>query len=313
MKGNVIKSAIAWTGTACLLGYVLITTDLTEAWRALQNAHIGAFLAAVTGFTVVKFLAQTATACVLLQRSGFSVTQAEFRRIRGISSLPSSVNYFLSQAATVTLLSWRSRRGIVAVTSPLLLLNFIDLSAVCLLAVMALALGSSPLGREATLIVGLCALGGLLGGPVLVSLSRIKVLPPWVRGKMGQDLLTAFRVPSVKDLAWVYLLRTLNLGINLLELCAYLLAFGFAAPMMVIMLMEPILIIVSVLPISVGGIGSTQVASRELLAAYAPAGTAAIPTVDALSASIIAGVTLVKAGIGIWYVPSAIRQKRKEP
>ena len=298
---------IAWVGTACLLTYVLVTTDLTAAWAAVGNANLLAFAASVVAFTVVSFLAQTGSACILLQRSGFDVTQAEFLRIRGASSLPSAANYVLSLVAMTTLLSRRSEQGWVASSSPFFLLNFIDLAALSLMAAMALLAGSSPLGDEATGVLAIVATCGLVAGPLVLILCRFRHRPGWLAGWFEHDVFSAFQIPSLADLLVVLVLRLGCLFIKVVEAFAYLKAFGFVVPVLALLVVEPIMFIAGALPISLGGLGSIQVAARELLSGFVPPGADPIPTVDALSTSVMAGILVVKVAIGLFYSPYAVR------
>lgn len=298
---------IAWVGTACLLTYVLVTTDLSAAWAAVGNANLLAFAASVVAFTVVSFLAQTGSACILLQRSGFDVTQREFRRIRGASSLPSAANYVLSLVAMTTLLSRRSEQGWIASSSPFFLLNFLDLGALSFMAAMALLVGSSPLGDEVNRVVAVFAAGGLVAGPMFVILCRAIRGPGRLAGWLDHDVFSAFRVPSPADLFLVFVLRVGCLLLKMVEAFAYLMAFRFVVPFLALLAIEPLMVTAGALPISLGGLGSIQVAARELLSGFAPPGADPVPAVDALSTSVMAGILLSKVAIGLFYSPYAVR------
>ncbi|NOZ00789.1 MAG: hypothetical protein GXP54_02740 [Deltaproteobacteria bacterium] len=311
--GSRIRVAVAWTGTVGLLAYLLATTNLTEAWEAVRQADIALFAGAVVVFNITSFLAQTASACVLVQRCGIDISHREFRRIRGVSSLPSAVSYALSLATMTTLLSRRSSQGWFASSSPFLLLNFIDLSALSLLALLAVASGFSSLGREMNLAVGLFAVAGFAAGPVLIIILRLARPPAWLLKFVKHDMLSAFSIPSPGDLAWVFLLRAACFALKFLEILVYLSAFGFTVPFWTLMVLEPIMIVVGILPISVGGFGSIQVAARELFAGFAPAGLDPIPTVDAFSTAVMTGILLVRVAIGLWYAPSTISRLDSGP
>lgn len=310
VAGGRARGVVAATGTVGLLTYVLVTTDFAAAREAVVNANLWALTAAVVAFTVLSFLAQSASACLLLQRSGFDVTQEEFRRIRGASSLLSAVNYVLSLVTMTTLLSRRSEQGWIASSSPFFLLNFIDLAALSFLAVIALLSGASPLGDEASAVVALFAAGGLVAGPTVLAIIRSRRLPSWLATRLDHEVFSAFQVPSFTDLLGVFVLRLGCLLLKVFEAYAYLKAFGFLAPILALMVIEPLMVVAGSLPISLGGLGSIQVAARELLAGFAPPGADPIPTVDALSTSAMTGVLLVKIAIGLRYLPYAVRSLR---
>jgi len=306
------REITAWVGTVCLLAYLLSTTDLGEAWKAISGARMLILAPAIVVFTLLNFLVDSSTAGVLLRRSGFNVTQREFRRIRGASLILNSLNYALALAMMTTLLSKRSGRGLIAASSPFIMLSLIDLCALSVFVLFVLIVGFCPLGGDARMALALFGAGGLFAGPSIMAASRAQWSSAWLGRLFGNDLTGAFRVVEPVDLGLVAIMRFGYVAMMIGEAFVYLSAFGFTVPFTTLLGLEPIMVMVGVLPVAIAGIGSTQVVARELFGGYAPAGVASIPAVDALTTSVISGVLVMKLLIGLRYLPSAVRAMKKE-
>lgn len=300
------RTLLAWAGTAVLLTYILYTTDISAAMAAVRNADLLLFFGAVAFFALVNLHVDSLTAHYVLVRSGFPVPRTEFRQIRGASYLLNVVNYGLAQAMMVGLLARRRDRGLLASGSPFLLLNFVDLTALSLIVGTALLSGLSPFGDEITAALTLAALAGLSAGPLLTGLVRLGALPRWTGRFFRNEALGAFRTPKVRDLAAMVALRTAYLLETIVEAGLYLAAFRFTVPILSLLVFEPLLVFVDVVPISVGGLGSTQVVMREFYSPFSPGG---IPAVDAYSTASIVTVLMARFCIGLWYLPRMTRLK----
>lgn len=303
-----IQTVIAWVVTAGLLAYIGLTTDFPEAMRAWDLADHVLLPLSIVGFTLVTYLIDTLTARHLLVRTGFPVRLPEFLRIKGASYLFNIVNYNLGLVLMAAVVTRRSGRGWRASGSPFLLLNFIDLATMAVLVFSGYLLAGSPLGPEATAGLLFVAAGGLLGAPVLCALSRWRAAPGRLGRLLGDDLLSAFRTLRAWELGMFVTLRGLLIGAYAAENWVFLLAFRFAIPFSSLMVLNPILGLVGVIPVSISGLGTLQVVMRDLFGPFAPVGLDPVASVDAFSTATIVGVLLVRVAIGLACLPSVWRE-----
>lgn len=305
-KSGWIRAVIAWTGSIALLAYLALTTDLDAAWKAFLMADQYLFLGTLLVVNMVVFFADVGTVRLLLQMAGFRVGYGEFARIKGASYLMNVLNYNLALAMMAALVSRRSDKGLAASGSPFILLNFIDLSALSILVLLGLAAGAVPFedGR-AMLAVVVMASGGLLGGPTLCLLSRLKI--SWLGRFAQHEIMSAFRMLDVKSYVLMSVLRVGFVSIYAVMAWLFMHAFRFDIPFTDLLVYQPILGLIVFIPISVSGLGSTQVVMRSFFEQYAPIGIDPVAAIDAYSTSTIVAVLLMRVVIGLLCMPYVSR------
>ena len=302
-----IRQVVAWVGTFALLTYLAATTNLDEVWHALGMANLPVFAASVVGITFLTWFSDVATARMLLRRAGFPVGFGDYSRAKGASYLLNIVNYNLGLVLLAAVVSRRSERGLGASGSPFILMNFLDLSAMGLLVAAGLVAGTSPFPPEPTMLLAVIAAGAVLGGPVLCWLARIRSAPGWLGRLLAHDLLAAFRTLRAQDIALVVGVRLVFISEYVLMQWLFLWSFHFRMPMLDLLVINPILGLIGFIPISVSGIGTTQVVMRDLFGPFAPAGVDATSAVDACSTLGILSMLLVRILIGLACLPWVTR------
>ncbi len=299
----------AWTGTALLLGYLGATTDLPAAWEALRRADLPRLLGTLLWAIPATYLVDSVGVTTLLRRVGVRVPFGEFLRVKGASYLLNIVNYNLGLVLMAAVVKTRSDRGWGSAGSPFLMLNFLDLSVFGVLVLGALVLGQSPFSDptvRATLWV--TAAGATALPPFLMAFSRVSPDRGWMGRLAGHGLLEAFRRLEPSALPLVLGARMGLVLLYALMNQSFLQAFGAAIPLPKLLVFMPILTLVAFLPISVSGLGSTQVVMRSFYGPFvspAMAATEAARTavIDAFSTSTILATILVRAVIGIGCLP----------
>lgn len=305
-KRGWIRTAVAWGGSLVLLAYLALTTNLDEAWKAYLLADQALFLGTLIVVTLAVYFADVASVRLLLHKSGFKVGFGEFARIKGASYLMNVLNYNLALAMMAALVSRRSERGLAASGSPFILLNFIDLSALSILVLTGLAAGAVPFEEDAAMLaVLIIATGGVLGGPTLCLLSRVRGT---FLGRFAQhEILSAFRILAVRDYLLMSIIRVGFVSIYAVMTWFFMHAFRFDIPFMYVLVYQPILGLIVFIPISVSGLGSTQVVMRSFFEQFAPAGVDPIAAIDAYSTSTIVAVLLLRVVIGLLCMPYVSR------
>jgi uncharacterized membrane protein YbhN (UPF0104 family) len=147
-------------------------------------------------------------------------------------------------------------------------------------------------------------MGGVLGAPTLCALSRWRTAPGKLGKVINHEIMAAFRYISPAALGLAFLMRS----ILILEYGAmnffFMKSFGVVVPPLTLLFYMAITSFIAMIPISVSGIGSTQVAMRELYGPFVPdsvaAGTVAkTACVDAFSTAGIFGVLFIRIVLGI--------------
>lgn len=306
-KGR-LRAALGWGGTLVLMTYLVMTTDLTMAWRAFMNADHTLFVLTLVISTFGSYILDVVTVRELLNRVGIRVGFGEFLKTKGASYLLNIVNYNLALVLMVAMIRKRTDRGWGASGSPFLLLNFVDLSVFGALALLAVAAGETPFEPTATIFVALFAAGALVAPPILCGLTRLEKLPGILGRVFSHDILAAFRHLEFRSIPWLMFLRSLLILLYAVMGWAFLHAFGVDVPILTLMVFMPILSLIAFVPVSVSGLGSTQVVMREFLAPYvlpavAVTSAAREAVIDAYSTSTIVSMILLRAVIGLVCLP----------
>lgn len=309
MSGTRTKAIVAWVGTAALLVYLGFTTNLDEAFEAVRSADAALFLSCALVAVPVMWITDSLSAHGFLRRLGFEVRFREFAPVRGAGYLLSNVNYGLMLALMTTVVARRSERGLGASGGAFLLLGLVDIGALSLTALAGLAFWPSPLGPGPTALLATAAVSGVLAAPLgALACRRLAAVTGGPLGRLGRlSLLAPFRDVPVRLLLETLPIRLLLVLEQLTMDLVFLWAFGFSVGPREVLVFMPILGMIAVLPITVAGLGSTQLVARGLFGPFAPAGVAAIAAVDAVSTSSILGVMAVRSIFGLLCLPWALR------
>lgn len=303
-RNNRIRIIIAWLGTIGLLAFLYFTTDIDAALTAIRQANLTMFL--VTAFSSVGLAWMTDVASVrfLLDRVGIRVGFGEFAKIKGASYLLNIVNYNLALVMMAAIVKKRSSKGWGAAGSPFILLNFIDLTVFSLIVQIAVWSGKSPFPKTPTMILALMTLGGLAGAPVLCLASRWKTAPGRLGKILNHEIMAAFRYLSPLSLLAMTGFRMVLILIYGAMNFFFLKSFGVYVPPINLLFFMAITSFIAMVPISVSGIGSTQVAMRELYGPYvpesiAPTAVARTATIDAFSTAGIFSILIIRVVLGL--------------
>lgn len=316
-KNRKIKTIIAWLGTAGLLAFLGLTTDFETAMAAFKNANLTMFLTTVVVSTFLSYVVDVVTVRHLLAQVGIRIGFGEFAKIKGASYLLNIINYNLALVMMAAVVKQRTAKGWGAAGSPFLLLNFIDLSVFGVLVLLAVLTGNSPFEITATVILTLISAGAVVAVPFLLIFSRWTRAPGFIGKIANHDLMAAFRHLSFGGLVSSTLLRALLIGVYIVMNYFFLQSFDTNAPVSKIVVYMPILSLIAFIPISVAGIGSTQVAMRGFYGPYV-SDTLAVGTlakhavVDAFSTASIVGVILLRVAIGLVCLPFVSKTMSEE-
>lgn len=281
---------LAWTVTIAILFYLFWTVPLAKVWEA---THLMTWWA-VPAMALIVLAVYLADSYAIQKTFGWFVARLSYREVlivRGATYLLALVNYTVGQGAIVYFVNRTRRVPILRGTAAVLLIMGINVLMLLVLATIGLLTASGVSAGVRTVL--LAAYGGLVVYIVLVALR-----PRWLANRPILDVLLSaglaghlrcmlVRVPhicSLLALSWVSLA-----------------GFGVVLPVTKAVLCLPIVYFVTVLPISVQGLGTTQFMMIQFFAEYAPGATPREQAAVVLAASLLTQVVanLIQFSIGL--------------
>ena len=210
---------------------------------------------------------------LLLRRFNAPVTFREILPLKGASYLLNIINYNAAMGGMALYLKRVRRVSFLETASSLLFMNVLDVFALCGLIALglifsedALAVALSPESRRglAWVVAGFAAL--LVGSWIYWNAG----FDFFVLGKLRSwRIFHAFREARLVDYAWLLGLRTVMVFLYVTITWLFARTFGFAVPFGAMLALQPIIIFVGTIPISVAGLGTTQVVMRAFYGVYA--------------------------------------------
>jgi hypothetical protein len=263
---------LAWAGTIAILVYVVRDLHMSDVIQAMGSASWWAIPANAATVLAIYF----ADSFAIMMTFGWFVARLSFLEVlvvRGATYLLALVNYAVGQGAIVYFVNRSRGVPIIRGTAAVLLIMGINMLMLLVLASIGLVV-ASDVPRSLRLVV-LAAYAGLAIYVVLVA-----VKPRWlVRRPIFDVLLSAGVVGHLRAM----LVRLPHILTLMVLTWTSMAAFGVVIPVTKAILCLPIVYFVTVLPISVQGLGTTQVMLNLFFNVYAPGNT-----VEARKATIIA-------------------------
>jgi hypothetical protein len=293
-------------GSVLLLGLLLWKTDRQQVAAALAQAQFGLFAAVVTATSILVWLYDTACLWWLLRATlpGPPIGYRDLLAIKASSYVLNIVNYHAAALGMAALVGRRKQVPFLQAAGALAALSWLDLVTVSGMAVLGLWLAPEVLGGDLAAQRSLQWIGAAVFG---VALLLVLVLQTHCRWPPLQRLRAWAPVRPLAALRPWSMLQGLVLRGGLIA--AYTVAavwvlrsFGLAprwAPMFVIM---PILTVVGTIPVSVSGLGTTQVLMERFYAPFVVDGRAPTPVIDACSTAMIFGYIAVRLVIAAPFV-----------
>ena len=247
----------AWVVTAAALGWLFWKTPVSNVWSALSHAAPWT-LPAVLAAAALVYLAD---AFAMWKTFGWFCAKLPLRDIlvvRGATYLLAVINYSIGQGAIVYFIHRARGVPVMRGAATVLLILGTNLLALLLLVTLGLSLpGTHP--------AGLAPVVGLVWAGLAAYATLVAMRPRWLLSRPVFDVLLSaglgghlkamlVRLPHVAALMAVELLA--------------LRGFGVALPWNVALGAMPVVLLVSALPISVQGLGTTQAAMVLFFSSY---------------------------------------------
>jgi hypothetical protein len=288
---------LAWAVTAGLLVLLFRKISLHEVIAAARGAAgwtVPVGLLCVVAIYLADSFAIWKTFGWFLVRLSF----ADVLLVRGATYLLAAINYNVGQGAIVYFVNRVAAVPVIRGAATILFIMGVNVLALLFLA--TLGLGAAPAVPHAVTVIVLVAYAGL--AVYVVAVAR---RPRWLAARpIFQVLLGAGLSGHARALA----VRLPHIAALFTFQICMLRAFGVAVPMVDAVAALPVVFFISVLPISVQGLGTTQAAMVYFFARYASgdhqAQQAAVLTASlvgqalALSFQAVLGILCLKSRVG---------------
>jgi uncharacterized membrane protein YbhN (UPF0104 family) len=239
----------AWVVTATALGWLFWKTPVSDVWSALSHAAPWTLPAVL----VATALVYVADAFAMWKTFGWFLAKLPFRDIlvvRGATYLLAVINYSLGQGAIVYFIHRARGAPVVRGLATVLLIMGTNLLALLLVVTVGLSLsGTHP--------AGLAPVVGLLWTGLAVYATLMTARPRWLASRLVFDVLLS---AGLGGHLRAMLVRLPHVAALMAVELAALRGFGVALPWGVALGAMPVVLLVSALPISVQGLGTTQAA-----------------------------------------------------
>lgn len=277
-----------------LLGWLFVAYDARAAWDALLSTNLSALAAVWLCAILSAWLVDAGTLTVLFARLNTRLPYLDLLRIKGASYLLNIVNYAAASGGIAWLVHRRSHAPVFETVSSVLFLDVLDLLMLNITVTAGLLLGSEFLpgalfGALVWVNIAIYALyfGSMIywnAGFDFFVLGRLRTWP----------IFAAFGRATVRIHAELLFTRVVLMAVYVPMQYAALHLFGVDVPLGPLMIFNAIITLVGIIPISIAGIGTTQVVMMEV---YAPYGTEA--EILAYSTAGIFATLLVRSAIGV--------------
>lgn len=310
VKRKFLHSILVIAVTVGLLVYLAMTTDYNDFLNAINASRTGLFLLTAVVFSGITWFTDALGVHYQIGRLNNKLKFATVFRTKGASYLLNILNYNLALLGMAYYFKERGGSSFSENLGGFALITLVDLALLAMIGLIGMFVRPDVVtGRFVPFVwIGL-AIGA--AGPMFLKViaNRGRLLPGWIGRMLGHDLLTAFRTVTLRHLLGLMGLRALLVFEYIIMQAIFLLSFGFHVPFAYLVLVEPLLTLVGVIPISFSGIGTVQVVMRYVFSPYAPHGITAIAAVDAYSTASILCILLIRVVIGLFNISFLNRMK----
>jgi hypothetical protein len=285
-----IGPIVAWAGTIAILIHVFWKIPLGKVWEAM---HLMAWWA-IPAIALIVLAVYLADSFAIQKTFGWFVAPLPYREVlivRGATYLLALVNYAVGQGAIIYFVNRTRKVPILRGTAAVLLVMGINVLMLLVLATIGLLVSSEVSAWLRTLL--LAAYGALAVYIVLVALR-----PRWLARRPIFDVLLS---AGLSGHLRCMLVRVPHICTLLVLSWVSMAAFGVIIPVDKAVLQLPIVYFVTVLPISVQGLGPNQKLMETFFAEYARGATLLDRQAAVVAASLLTQVVanVIQLGAGL--------------
>ncbi len=316
-----VRQFLPFVGAVLLIGYFLRSTDLAKVHDALQHANFIAFIGVILAVSLVVWLYDSYCLVWLIgvtlghRGTQQNITLKQVLPLKAASYVLNMLNYHAAALGMAVLVGRRKQVPFLEAAGALAVLSYLDLVSVASMCVAGLLLAPDVLGGNQSLqqtvqilvtgifcvaLLCLALLQSKWNWPFLVRLRGISVLRPLASlrpSAMIVGVLLRMGLMLMYTVAAVAVMRT----------------FGMQPEWRRMLVAMPILTVIGTLPLSVSGVGTTQVPMRWLYAPFVVDGRAPSPVIDAYSLAFIFAYIVVRLFIAAPFLRAINAELRAAP
>jgi uncharacterized membrane protein YbhN (UPF0104 family) len=320
---NILKKTLPWLVALFIFAYLFREYKPAQLLKAVEHANILYFLGLALIYFTVLYFVDSYTMAHTLTRFGHKISTREILPARGVTYLIMNINYPASQAAFAYYLKRTRGIPIFEVLGVFFFIAIIDLYLVMTMAFIGSFFQDAVVRGvdigEFVKIVVLIAYGLFVAQlffwrqwfSKITGIKREFKLVTWVRSK---KIFGVFNEVTLGDYARVALMRSPIHVCIVLFLFIGIKAFHAYVPLVTVVADVPIAFLIGTIPITPGGLGTTNVAIVELM--YTHVSGALISKGIVTAKELILAVTLVwmvtnytlKSLVGIAWLQKVSKQ-----
>jgi uncharacterized membrane protein YbhN (UPF0104 family) len=289
----------SWLLAFGILSFLVWRADREALFSALRSADLARYALATTGFVGIWLSIDAFVLSWLFGRLGAPTGWSEMVRFRGATYVFIVVSFHLANAALVGLVHRRTGVPLARVTASMLVLYIGDLTALCGVSFLASLGASSPILALIRPVLAALALGLLaLFAAGLALRTRLE----------GRPFFGVVADLGPLDVASLVGLRAIFYGSFVLFVWVTLPTFDIALPLQAIASRMPVIMSIGALPITPGGLGTTQAAMLAFFGELADSGRV-------LAYALVYGMSLIvfRLPIGAALAPGVLGLLRGGP
>ena len=264
---KILKNVLPWLVALGIFFYLFHKYDPKEIWASLQVVILPIFIPFTILYFIIIYFADIFSLSKVLHRFGYTVTVMELVPVRGVTYLLMVLNYTAGQGAFAYYLKKTHKIPIFEALSIFFFIALVDLFWIISLAFagsffQSYEIGGNPLSTFVQFFAVSAFFLFFLGHHFW---NRPWKIAKWLRSK---SIFKTFAEASIKDYLWTAMLRTPIHCSIILAFYILISTFNAHIPFVQVLGNMPLVFLVGVLPITPGGLGTTNAAMIALLSPH---------------------------------------------
>jgi len=304
-----VKKALPWVLSLGFVAWLLWTTDLDQVGDALGRADLVQLGIILVLSTIAAYLVDSATLIVLFRRLLTPVKARDMFAIKGVSYFFNAVNYGLAAGSIALFVRKKyDEVGFLNALSAMMWMSFVDILVLSVMLTLGVAVGADllPEHHVRALPYVLFVVLGIAGGAFIYWNLGFDF---FILGRLRNlAIFDAFRRAKLSDYGAMMACR---LGVSLTYVVMAWLTLGtfdIVIGIVPLLVYQPLLTFMQVVPAQISGLGAIQEVMILLLAPFVAA-SVVDPRAEVFAYSLATGpvMALLRLGIGYLFIANVAK------
>ncbi len=260
------KTALQWIVALGIIAFLFRSVAWDEVVAAARGADLTMLIAVSFAACFVWFLLDSSAIAYLITRFQEPLPRRDARSMRALSYIIALVNWNLGNGAIIVHLRHSRDMPMKQSLATFLFYTWIDAFVLTSLTILGIVVTGK------TEIIAVAAVAGAILAGLLVMMTILRTDQPqwaWLQGLRTGVLANAMRRATLTDFGVVGGVRVLYFSIFVVYFLVGMRAFGAELPVMYLVATVPIILVMSVLPVTPAGLGTQQAAMLYCFRPYA--------------------------------------------